>query len=198
MKDMLSQGASMVKRQCILVEGDLVINVLTADGGGDGSPRRSIRLEGPVLLTVPTWQELTEQLAALGRQMVVAPASGEAVAPASGEAVAPPSGEARGSGASGSGALVEVEREVIDGKLIEGLMPIFRNERVQVMEFLHEIRGAKAGAVTSRVNELLAAGVINPSLCHKLLWSILHEHGFYSPHEEQLESAHHGSPQASP
>lgn len=190
MKDMLSQGASMVKRQCILVEGDLVINVLTADGGGDGSPRRSIRLEGPVLLTVPTWQELTEQLAALGRQMVVAPASGEAVAP--------PSGEARGSGASGSGALVEVEREVIDGKLIEGLMPIFRNERVQVMEFLHEIRGAKAGAVTSRVNELLAAGVINPSLCHKLLWSILHEHGFYSPHEEQLESAHHGSPQASP
>lgn len=190
MKDMLSQGASMVKRQCILVEGDLVINVLTADGGGDGSPRRSIRLEGPVLLTVPTWQELTEQLAALGRQMVVAPPSGEAVAP--------PSGEARGSGASGSGALVEVEREVIDGKLIEGLMPIFRNERVQVMEFLHEIRGAKAGAVTSRVNELLAAGVINPSLCHKLLWSILHEHGFYSPQEEQLESAHHGSPQASP
>lgn len=78
----------------------------------------------------------------------------------------------------------EAEEEPIeegpeDNEMVRRLLPIFYNNRAEVLHFVHAVDGVSARVLTDYVNRLLREGKISKAACKKELWSILHEFHFY-------------------
>lgn len=67
--------------------------------------------------------------------------------------------------------------------VINSLLPIFKNNRDEVVAFLNTADGQKSTAITEMVNDLLRESKITKSGCKRDLWTILHDIGFYRPGE---------------
>jgi len=70
----------------------------------------------------------------------------------------------------------EKEKEIVNQ-----LMPIFYNMEENIWNFMRKIRHAKSTQITAEVNELVEKGVISKQMCHKELWTVLHNNKLYKP-----------------
>ena len=72
--------------------------------------------------------------------------------------------------------------------LIRQLAPAFFGNTTKAMQFLLLVRGKKASDITSIVSRGVNERVISSALCHRPLWTILHNAGIYTATESNWNS----------
>lgn len=68
-----------------------------------------------------------------------------------------------------------------DDDFIKGVMPIFFNNRKEVLDFKRKLMGAKPKVITALVNDLLRKGKITSGGAKSDLWTLLHQYHYYRP-----------------